>query len=163
MRDLRSASGARHGTPEEVNWDNRDIGDDGDRGEKLAELARTPCALEILAAIEDGGGVQEDGEDILFDQGGGHQGPRVVEDERGNEGEIGNDRGDMDAADGGVKLSPSGNVVEQGEGEQADEADAGGRRNVDSERHRWEGSSHGTRPQAMSGASKPRSPSSPKW
>lgn len=54
---------------------------------------------------------------------------------RRDQGEVGNDWSGLEAAGGGVKLAPAGDIVEEGKGEQADEADARGRGDIDTERH----------------------------
>lgn len=134
-RHLPYAWGTSDSTPDEIDRNDHGIGDHSDGGNKLAELAGTPRALEILPPIEDRRRVQNHSEDILLNKSGRDERPRVVVEERGNERKVGNDRGGLDAADGGVKLSPSGNVVEKGEGEQDDETNTGSRRDIDSERH----------------------------
>jgi len=121
--------------PYVIDGNDHRIGDQDDRSNEFAELARTPCALEILPAIEDRRRVENDGEDVLLDEGRSEEGPRVIIEEGGNEGEVGNDRGGLNAAGGSVKLSPSGNIVEEGQSEQADEEDTGSRGNVNLERH----------------------------
>lgn len=73
----------------------------------------------------------------MLDKGGREEGPWIVEESQGNESQVGNDdgRSRLGFAGGGTdttNLAPSSDVVEQGEGEETDETDAGCRRNVDS-------------------------------
>ena len=71
----------------------------------------------------------------MLDEGGRDDCPGIVIEERGDEGQVGDERRCGRSSAGGVNLSPSGNVVEQGEGEKADETDSSSRGNVNSERH----------------------------
>lgn len=73
------------GCPQQIEWHDDHIGDDGDGDNEFGELPRTPGTLKVLAAIEEGSQVQKDGEDVLLDKGGREEGPWVVEESQGNE------------------------------------------------------------------------------
>lgn len=126
------------GCPQQIEWHDDHIGDDGDGDNEFGELPRTPGTLKVLAAIEEGSQVQKDGEDVLLDKGGREEGPWVVEESQGNESQVGDDDrhsqlGFAGGATDAAYLAPSGDVVEQGKGEETDETDAGCRRNVNSD------------------------------
>ena len=127
-----------YGCPQQIGRHDNHIGDDRDSDNEFGKLPRTPGTLKVLAAIEEGSQVQKDGENILFDKGGREEGPRIVEESQGNKSQVGdnNRRSQLGFAGGGTdtaNLAPSGDVVEQGEGKETDKADAGCRRNVDSD------------------------------
>lgn len=67
------------GSPEEIEGHDGHIGQESDGEDELGKLARTPGAFEILAAVEERGQVEEDGEDVLLNKGGGQQGPGIEE------------------------------------------------------------------------------------
>lgn len=133
--DVPSLGIGHDGGPDDVDRDNHDIGDGGYDKDKFTELARTPGAFQVFPAIEDGGGVQQDGKDILLDEGRGEKGPGVKNNLRGNKGEVGYTGLSGRGAPGAADLVPSGDVVEQGERKEADEKDAGGRRDIDAHGH----------------------------
>lgn len=124
------------GRPQQIKRHNQHIGKHSNDDNKSRELARTPCPFQVFSAVEDGGQVEEDGEDVLFNKGGREEGPRIEEELRRNEGQVGNnDRRGQGWLPRGADLAPSGDVVEEGEGEEADETGAGCGRNVDTDGH----------------------------
>lgn len=102
----------RGGSPDEVERNDQDIGNQGHGRHEFAELAGPPSPLEVLATIEDGRGIQKDGKYVLLDKGGRREGPRIVEETGGNEGQVGNEWRGLNAASGVIEFTPSGNVVE---------------------------------------------------
>ena len=130
--DIPARRAAPKGAPNQMEGHNQGIWNQRDGDDEFGEFTGAPGALEVLAAVEERGAVQEDGEDILFDKGRGDQGPGVEDEARGDESEIGDDRGDGGFSGGGVHLTPSGDVVQQGKGEKADETGPSRGRDVDS-------------------------------
>lgn len=124
------------GRPQQIKRHNQHIGKHRNNDNKSRKLTRTPCAFQVFPAVEDGGQVEEDGEDVLFNKSGREEGPGIEEELRRNEGQVGNDDGRGQGwFPGGADLTPPGDVVEEGEGEEADETGAGCGRDVDSDGH----------------------------
>lgn len=99
-------------SPDEIERNDQDIGNQRHGRHEFAELAGPPSPLEVLATIEDGRGIQKDGKDVLLDKGGCRESPGIVEETGGNEGQVGNEWRGLNAASGVIEFTPSGNVVE---------------------------------------------------
>lgn len=105
------------GCPQQIERHDNHIGEDGDGDNEFGKLPRTPGTLKVLAAVEEGGQVQKDGEDVLLDKGGREEGPWIVEESQGNESQVGNNDGRSQLGFAGsgtdaANLAPSGDVVE---------------------------------------------------
>lgn len=124
-------------SPQQIKRYDSDIRHERDSKNELGEFARTPGAFEILAAVEERGQIQEDSEDVLLDKGGAQESPGIEEKARGHESQIGHEnracfnRGISRSAD----LAPSSDVVEEGQGEERDETEAGDGGDIDTEGH----------------------------
>lgn len=78
---------AGEGEPGDVDDESEEIWDQRDDEEEFSEFGGAPCALEVLAAVEEGGKGDEEGEDVLLDEGGGEEGPGEDNGEGGDDSE----------------------------------------------------------------------------
>lgn len=134
-KSVPSRIAARKRSPDQINRDDQYVRDEGDGQNELAKLPGAPCAFEIFACVEQGCAVQEDGENVLLDKGRGEERPGIVVEHGRHQSQIGHDRAFLGTAGRDIQLSPSGDIVQKGKGQLADQQNARGGRDIDANRH----------------------------
>lgn len=117
--------------PGDVDEEGEGVWDEGDDEEEFAEFGRAPGALEVLAAVEEGCEGDDEGEDVLLDEGGSEEGPGEDEGEGGDDGEEGDGEVFVAGGGGGVcgvglaghPVTVAEGACEDGEGDGEDERD----------------------------------------
>lgn len=137
LLDLHSHLVPTKSVPQRVDDKGYQIGDDGDKEDKLGKLAASPGALKVSASIEDGQGGGGKAEDVLLNQGRGEEDVGISQRRGGHDGE----EGDADGAPSGTRvhggrpLSISQRGIEESEGEQTKQKRACQWGDVYSKRH----------------------------
>jgi hypothetical protein len=76
-RSKRSGRIAHDGSPGDVDWHSDEVWDQCRNEHHLAKLFGTPCPFQVFAAEKDGRAIDEEGEDVLLDQGSRQEGPGI--------------------------------------------------------------------------------------
>ena len=122
-RDVHGRTFIEQKEGSKVEQESQDIGDHGHEEDKLGELVGSPCAFEIASAVEDGETRDDEAQDILLDDGGQGEDPRVEDGLHRDDGEVGH--AIADANNGLLDLFDPVGVGAQGEVEQGEDNDGG--------------------------------------
>lgn len=130
-RSQRSGRIAHGSPPGNVDGYSNEIGDEGCNEDDLAKLFGAPCSFQVSAAQKDSGAIDEEGENVLFDECGSQESPGIEDGDCRYERQIWNARlsSHLRRRSGSDQLPP-GEIVEEGQRDKEDEQAPGDRRNV---------------------------------